>query len=128
MTVLLDTCGLLALAGNVGRLPKRASEAVAGASRVLVSPVSAWEIALKVGSGKLRIRVPIIDWYRQSIEHYQLQELALSAEWLCQSAALPTIHRDPFDRVLIAASLQHQVAIITSDRVIPQYPGVSTIW
>jgi PIN domain nuclease of toxin-antitoxin system len=128
MNVLLDTCALLALVGNVDSLSKPASQALASASLVFVSPIIAWEIAIKVKSGKLRMKVPVQDWYRDSLERYHLQEIPLSAESLCAAADLPSIHRDPFDRVMIAIAMERNLPILTSDRTIPKYTGIHVIW
>lgn len=128
MNVLLDTCALLALAGGAGTLPEQAANAIARASSVAVSAVSVWEIAIKVKTGKLRLERPVLDWYAESIARYHLDEIPLPASLLCAAADLPLLHRDPFDRVLIAAALDRGWLLVTSDRVIPTYPGVRVIW
>jgi len=128
MKLLLDTCALLALAGQVGRLPRKASSALASASAVFVSTVTPWEIAIKCKSGKLHISRPTEEWFRDSQLRYELQEVALPAALLCHAADLPLIHRDPFDRVIIATAQRQDLTILTSDRVIPTYPGVRVVW
>ena len=55
MKLQLDTCALLALAGQAGKLPRQASQALASPGQIGVSPVSAWEIAIKVRNGKLHV-------------------------------------------------------------------------
>ncbi len=128
MNLLLDTCALLSLAGRAGKLPKNASDAVAGASSVAVCAVSPWEIAIKVKSGKLRLKRPVPEWFEEARQRYRLEEVPLSAALLCAAADLPLVHRDPFDRVLVAAALERGLTIVTSDRTIPGYPGVKTVW
>lgn len=54
--------------------------------------------------------------------------LRRTAPCICAAVALPPLHRDPCDRMIIAAALSHKLAIITADRVIPTYPGVKTVW
>lgn len=128
MNVLLDTCALLALAGGAGILPEPAADAIARASSVAVSAVSVWEIAIKVKTGKLRLERPVLDWYAESLFRYHLDEIPLPASLLCAAAGLPLLHRDPFDRVLVAVALERGLVLLTSDRVIPSYPGVRVIW
>jgi len=62
------------------------------------------------------------------IDRYGMREIPLDAELLCASVALPWIHRDPCDRMLVAAALRNRMPIITADTTIPTYPGVRVIW
>lgn len=126
MNLLLDTCAILALAR--GDLPKKASAVLRTASEAAVSAVSPWEVAIKAAAGKLRLAEPPIQWFRGMVEHYGLREVALDARIACAAAALPPIHRDPFDRVLIALAQAHDLVILTSDEHIAQYTGVKTLW
>jgi len=128
MNVLLDTCALLALAGHVGELPAKAADAIARASSVAVCVVSVWEIAIKVKTGKLHVGMPVLDWYVESLSRYHLDEIPLPASLICAAADLPLLHRDPFDRVLVATAMNRGLVLLTSDRVIPTYPGVRVIW
>jgi PIN domain nuclease of toxin-antitoxin system len=124
--VLLDTCALLALAR--GDLPKRAAAALRSATEASVSIVSPWEVAIKVAAGKLRLREPPIQWFLGLSERYELRELPLDAHCACAAAALPPIHRDPFDRVLVALAQAHALMVLTADENIPKYPGIKTVW
>jgi PIN domain nuclease of toxin-antitoxin system len=126
MKVLLDTCALLALAR--GELPRGASTALRGAADALVSAVSPWEIAIKVASGRLRLREPVEQWFHGLAERHELRELALDASTACAAAALPPVHRDPFDRVLVALARARELTVLTSDANIAKYPGTKTIW
>ena len=126
MNMLLDTCALLALAR--GELPPGAATAVRTARVANVSVVSPWEVAIKAAAGKLHLKQPPIQWYLELVERYDLQELQLDAAVACAAAALPPIHRDPFDRVLVALAQTRTLTVVTSDQHIPQYAGVSTVW
>jgi len=127
VNLLLDTCAVLALAG--GALPESATEALRTSPRALVSPIVSWEIAIKVKSGKLALPLPPMVWVEAVTKRYQLETIAgLDAALLCAAADLPDIHRDPFDRVLVATALRQELVIVTSDRFIPGYPGIKTIW
>ncbi len=126
MNVLLDTCALLALAD--GQLPDRAAAALRRAPEAYVSAVSPWEVAIKVAGGKLRLGEPPDEWFLGLIERYDLREIALEARDACAAAALPPIHRDPFDRVIIAIAQARGLTVLTSDENIPRYRALTTLW
>ena len=126
MNVLLDTCALLALAG--GRLPKRAAGALRKAPEAYVSVVSPWEVAIKAAGGKLRLKDPVPQWFAGLIERHDLREVPLDAAVAGAAAALPPLHRDPFDRVIVALAQAYGFTVLTSDENIPKYAGVTTLW
>jgi PIN domain nuclease of toxin-antitoxin system len=126
MNVLLDTCALLALAR--GDLPPRAASALRTAVEANVSAVSPWEVAIKFANRKLRLPEPAEQWFLGLAERYGLRELPLDARTACAAAALPLIHRDPFDRVLVAVAQSEALVVLTCDQNIPKYSGVKAIW
>lgn len=128
MNVLLDTCAILALAE--GTLPAPAGEALLSAPEAIVSPVVAWELAIKVKAGKLELPEPPLQWIRSVVDEHtlSLQPGGLDAALLCAAADLPLIHRDPFDRVLVATAIRDGLTLLTADRTVPAYPGLRAIW
>jgi PIN domain nuclease of toxin-antitoxin system len=126
MNVLLDTCALLALAD--GELPRAAAAALRKAPEALVSVVSPWEVAIKVAAGKLRLGEPPVRWFLGLAERYELRELPLDAVIGCAAAGLAPLHRDPFDRVIVALAQAHGLTVLTSDQNIQAYAGVKTLW
>jgi PIN domain nuclease of toxin-antitoxin system len=126
MNVLLDTCALLALAE--GDLPRGAAGALRKAPEALVSIVSPWEVAIKAAAGKLQLREPAIGWFIGLTEQYDLRGVPLDAGIVCAAAALPLLHRDPFDRVIVALAQAHGLTVLTSDENIRKYAGVRTLW
>ena len=126
MNVLLDTCALLALAR--GELPGRAAAALRAAPEAHVSVVTPWEVAIKVAAGRLRLTGTPVQWFAGLLERYDLRELPLDTRIVCAAAALPPIHRDPFDRVIAALAQAHGLTVLTSDKVLAKYAGVSTLW
>lgn len=126
MNVLLDTCALLALAD--GELPNAAANALRKAPEAYVSIVSPWEVAIKVAGGKLRLLEPPAQWFLGLIDRYDLREVLLDAGAACAAAALPLVHRDPFDRVIVALAHARGLTVLTSDENIRKYAGVKTIW
>lgn len=126
MNVLLDTCALLALAD--GDLPRRAAAALRKAPEALVSVVSPWEVAIKAAGGKLRLMEPPAQWFLGLAERYDLREVPLDTVIVCAAAALPPLHRDPFDRVIVALAQAHGLTVLTSDENIGKYAGVNALW
>jgi PIN domain nuclease of toxin-antitoxin system len=126
VNVLLDTCAVIALAR--GDLPPDARTALRAAPEANVCIVSPWEVAIKVAGGKLRLPESPLSWFLGLTERYDLRELSLDTQIVCAAAALPPIHRDPFDRVLVALAHAHALTLLTSDTSIASYPGTKTLW
>jgi len=84
-------------------------------------------VAIKVAGGKLRLTEPPAQWFAGLTERYGLREIALDARLACAGANLPLLHRDPFDRVLVALAQTNVLTVLTSDENMPKY-GVKTLW
>ena len=69
-----------------------------------------------------------LEWYEESVEEFGLNEIPLDAGLLCASAVLPNIHRDPCDRMIIAAALRHACPVITADRMFKKYKDIEVVW
>lgn len=125
---LLDTCALLALAS--GTLPELAARALASGAPATVPAVVVWELAIKVRTGKLELPDDPLSWAEQVCSRHsiELQRRMPDVSILCAAANLPPVHRDPFDRVIVATALAHDLTILTADRLIPDYPGARVIW
>ena len=127
MRVLLDTCTFLWLAGG-GSLSDAAAAAIRNPSHeVYLSAVSAWEIVTKYGNGRLPLPEPPDRLIQTERRLRGLTALPFDEESALQGLKLPALHRDPFDRMLIAQAIAHGLAIVTPDQSIAQYP-VRTIW
>lgn len=128
MRLLLDTIAVLHLAA--GSLPLQAAEVLRTGTQAMMSPVTPWELAIKVKGGKLTLPLPPLDYVISLANRYRLvfSPAGLDAALLCAAADLPLIHRDPFDRILVATAIREQFAIVTPDRTIASYPGVTTVW
>ena len=128
MNLLLDTCAILAIAQGI--LPSNSTSALQACAEAIVSPIVPWELAIKRQNGKLDLPLATFEWVQSICKRHNLPVPVggLDASLLCEAAELPLIHRDPFDRVLIATSRRLGIAIITSDRVIASYPSIKTIW
>jgi PIN domain nuclease of toxin-antitoxin system len=123
VTLLLDTHVVLWWRSGGSRLTSQVRRAIASADVALVSAASGWEIALKLGLGKLRISQPFA-WMVEQSGFTELPVAFVHAERL---AALPQHHRDPFDRMLIAQAQVEGATLVTHDRQFEPYK-VPTLW
>jgi PIN domain nuclease of toxin-antitoxin system len=126
--VLLDTCVLLWLARGDASLPRRMRELLTRPdTEAMVSPASAWEIAIKHARGRLPLPAPLERFLPALRERYTLPSLPVDEESALHIAKLPSLHADPFDRMLVSQAIVHGLTIVTPDPLIIQYPG-RTIW
>jgi PIN domain nuclease of toxin-antitoxin system len=127
--ILVDTCGLLALQDGSKAFSARACQQLEEpGSKAYVSAITAFEIGQKHASGKLLLPIPPQEWFEAMLRQHRIEELPVTSAIGSAAAALPFIHRDPFDRIVIATAMAHHLTILTSDRTIPEYPGVETVW
>lgn len=127
--ILLDTCAFLWIINDYTELSPAAVKAVKKSNQLFLSPITALEIAIKYKRGKLKLPTgDAFNWYNDSIVFWNITEKELSSEILMASALLPAIHKDPFDRIIVATALKHNATILTADKIIPQYPNVKVIW
>ncbi len=129
MDLILDTCGLLSLAGLAKKkLSKATLSRIESVEQLFVSSCSLYEIAIKHKKGNLPINpfdTPIEFW-ETVVREYQLKEIAVSAKAFFEATDLPEIHADPFDRIIIAEALSLKIPVVTYDTVFCDY-GVKTI-
>lgn len=93
----------------------------------LLSVVSAWEIAIKVSTGKMKIDGTMEKWLGEEMKYSRISSLDVTMPHAVRVAALPRHHRDPFDRLLIAQAQVEGLRIVTADKQIRRY-DVPTIW
>jgi PIN domain nuclease of toxin-antitoxin system len=126
--LLLDTCTFLWIVGGAKELSARAREAFADpANEALLSAASAWEIAVKHRLGRLPLPAPPDDFVPAQRSAHGIEPLAVDEEAALHVAKLPDLHRDPFDRLLVAQALVGGLVVMTPDEPIRQYP-VRTLW
>ena len=121
--MLLDTHLLLWAAGQPEQLPTAARELLEDPhNELLFSPASMWEVTIKHGLGRADFRVdPRL--LRRGLLDNGYSELPITSEHAVSVDNLPLIHKDPFDRILIAQSIVEGIALITSDPLVAQYSG-----
>jgi PIN domain nuclease of toxin-antitoxin system len=126
--LLLDTCTFLWLAGGGQSLSPRAADAIrTPANDVFLSAASVWEIVIKHGRGRLPLPEPPDQLIPRERQLRGIAALAFDEDAALLGTRLPWLHRDPFDRMLIAQALAHGLAIVTPDPLISQY-ALRVIW
>lgn len=126
--ILLDTCTLLWLTMEPEKLSATAAEALAESALVWVSVISVFELAQKHAKGKLLLPLSPLEWVRMALESHQLRIIPLDLESATGAASLPPIHADPFDRLLVATAIHHDLTLLTPDPHIHSYPNLKTLW
>ncbi len=121
MKLLLDTHLLLWAAGQPKRLSAQARILLNESRNQLVfSPASLWEIAIKRGLGRNDFQVdPRV--LRRSLLDNGYEELAITSEHAVAVDGLPAIHKDPFDRLLVAQSMTEGITLLTTDATVARY-------
>ena len=128
MKLIVDTQAFLWMTSAPNLLPRPAQVAITEpTNEILLSAVSAWEIAIKASLGKLTLPLPPADYVRTRVVRHSLTPLPVLHEHALHVAALPHYHRDPFDRLLAAQCLLESVPVITADAVFARY-GVTVVW
>lgn len=128
MRALLDTHTFLWWVTDAPQLSDTAKAAIADPGNLLfLSSASVWEIVIKVGTGKLLLPEEPGTYIPSRMASNRFESLPIQVSHVLQVAKLPDLHRDPFDRVLVAQSQVEQMPILTIDALIRQYP-VTTIW
>lgn len=123
MKLLLDTHVLLWAAGFPDRLSAAARKLLEDADNELVfSAASLWEIAIKSGLGREDFSANARLIRRGLLDNGYI-ELPIGSEHAVEIDALPPIHKDPFDRLLIAQALVEGITLITVDEIVARYPG-----
>ena len=123
MKLLLDTQLLLWAAGQPQRLPADARDLIEDArNELMFSAASLWKVAIKSGLGRADFRADARLLRRGLIDN-GYAELPITGEHAVAVADLPPIHKDPFDRILVAQSAAEGILLLTADPILARYPG-----
>ncbi|MCL2019001.1 MAG: type II toxin-antitoxin system VapC family toxin [Oscillospiraceae bacterium] len=121
MKILVDTHILIWAAGN--KLSPELLEYIIDDDNILLfSSASIWEITIKYRMRKEGFNYNPISLYSGLIDAGYI-ELPISAKHSLQTMLLPDIHKDPFDRIMVAQALSEGLSFLTSDKTISEYPG-----
>ncbi len=121
MRLLLDTHVLLWAAASSARLPQEARELLEDTAHdVYYSAASIWEIAIKSTLGRKDFRIDV-NALERALPAMGLIELPVSGVHAAGVSRLPPIHRDPFDRLLVAQSVAEPLTLLTNDAILKRY-------
>ena len=124
---ILDTCAFIWVLQNSSKLSQKALAILDGEDDVFVSQASFLEIAIKQTTGKLNLDKDIFA-LEDVCKAEEIQILPLELAYFERIKSLPLIHRDPFDRIIIASAIEEDLIILTSDSEIVKYQDVKTLW
>jgi PIN domain nuclease of toxin-antitoxin system len=96
-------------------------------NELLLSAGTIWEIAIKIGLGKLVLTQPYLLWMSQAQSDLGITVLPITLEYADAQASLPKHHSDPFDRLIVAQALIEEVSIISADAKLDAY-GITRLW
>lgn len=123
MKLLLDTHILLWAAGLPGKLPRAARKLIEDEENLLLfSPASLWEVAIKRTLARDDFQVDPRLLHRGLVDN-GYEELPIASSHALAAGDLPPLHKDPFDRMLIAQSQEEGIMLLTADSLVAQYPG-----
>ena len=123
MNALLDTHTFLWWVAGAPQLSKTAKDFITNPdNKIFFSAASAWEIVIKIGTSKLTLPEESDFYITSRLISNRFQILPIELSHTLQIAKLPDLHRDPFDRIIIAQSQVTGMPILTIDRLIVQYP------
>jgi PIN domain nuclease of toxin-antitoxin system len=126
--LLLDTHAFLWAILDDQRLSDQARALMLTAdNELLVSPVSYWEIAIKISLGKYTLNDDFETFMERQTVYSEFTPLPISLKHAAVVATLPFHHRDPFDRMLIAQAISEGIPIVSTDRALDSY-SVTRIW
>ena len=128
MRALIDTHAFLWWNTDDDRLSPVARELIRdGRNQIIVSVASIWEVAIKVARGRLDLPDEVGAYATDRLVRNRWSAMSIEVNHAVRAAALPLIHADPFDRVLVAQAQVEALPIVTADAAIGRY-DVETIW
>jgi PIN domain nuclease of toxin-antitoxin system len=128
LKVLLDTHALLWLVSGDLRVSAKVRKVFLDpANELFVSAVTGFEIVVKHSLGKLHLEEPPREFIENRIRNNALSRMPVTLDHTYRLAGLPYHHRDPFDRLLAAQSLEEDIPLLTADSIFKKY-GVEVVW
>jgi PIN domain nuclease of toxin-antitoxin system len=125
--IVLDTHALIWWRVAPEKLGRSARRACERGTSLGVSAISFWEIGTLVARGRLKIRIPLGDWVRETLDGPRLESLVVTPEVAVLAASL-SMQGDPADRIIVATALQERCKLVTRDEAIAKSNVVDTVW
>ncbi len=128
MRLLIDTHTFLWFVWDDSRLSAAAKGMIEDmANELLLSAASIWEMAIKVGTGKLSLGAELDIFLNDHMVKNGIQLLGISIPHVAAVSKLPPVHRDPFDRLIVAQSVVEGVPLVSADPLLESY-GIQRLW
>lgn len=128
MRLLIDTHTLIWAMDDPSKLSEPAAASLQDpANDLLLSAATVWEMAIKISQGKLKLSLSYRMWMEKAISDLELAILPVTVEYAEQQSKLPTHHKDPFDRLIIAQAILESVPVVCDDTAFDSY-GIARIW
>ena len=124
--ILLDTHTLIWVLTDPGRLSDTARRVIEDEEDQAVSVASFWEIVVKRSLHEIHLGDPL-DWWNRAVANSDSRVLPIHSAHVAAVWNLPAIHKDPFDRILIAQAIVEGARIVSRDEVFERYP-VTVVW
>jgi PIN domain nuclease of toxin-antitoxin system len=124
MRILLDTHILLWALSDDPKLSAKARKLIENAAEIYVSAATFWELAIKVGLGKLNVN---LDEIREYCLESGYVELPITSEHAIAVKDLEHHHRDPFDRLIIATAILEPMKLVTADPIVAKYTSLAVL-
>ncbi len=124
MRLLLDTHILLWTLQGAPQLPQAARRQLDAAEDIFISSVSLWELAIKVRLGKLALDLDRLD---EALHELPFQALPVTWAHALATRQLPLLHKDPFDRMLVAQAISEPLTLLTHDAALAAYSPLVTV-
>ena len=129
MRFLLDTHIFLWMISSPQKLKQKVKLILENGDNLLfLSAMSGLEISIKYQIGKLKLPEQPVDYIIKKMNEYAIEELSIKMVHAAYVNTLPEIHKDPFDRLLIAQSIIEKLPLITNDKIIKKYSDIELIW
>jgi PIN domain nuclease of toxin-antitoxin system len=131
--VVLDTHVVVWWQASSDRLSRQAQAAIDTASRLLISPISFWEIAMLVAKGRIELDRPTSVWVGDFLTTQRVEIAELTPDVAVTAGELDEFHGDPADRVIVASAVRRGATLVSKDRRIRDYgrrspPDLTVLW
>lgn len=128
MRHLLDAHTLIWALDDPSKLGRRAVAVLEDSDNELaISIGTIWELSIKTGLEKLSLSLPYRQWMERALADLGLAVSTITLDFAERQMALPSHHRDPFDRLLVAQCLVESIPIVSADSVFDRY-GITRVW
>lgn len=128
MRHLLDAHALIWALDDPGKLGMQAVAVLEDpANELVISIGTIWELSIKTGLEKLSLSLPYRQWMERALADLGLAISTITLDFTERQMALPSHHRDPFDRLLVAQCLVESIPLVSADSVFDQY-GIARVW